>query len=137
MSATPESTETEPVATVDEAFDAAWDTPLNRRGHFDPTKSTVSFQEHGMIQFTSFLPAPKPFANTTIIATVHEAGRSYWAGRGDRGYAPASRHTWLMRRMPGDKAIWRYVQIASESVKPSDRTEMHELIAGLLQNDLQ
>lgn len=98
-------------------FENLWDTPLNRRGHirFNKPRNTVSLVGLATGKVTALSSTYVEGLGGHVIV-LHVAGSSYWAGRGDRGYAGATVLTVLVEREPrglgGGEASYRYVELS-------------------------
>ena len=112
-------------------FDKLWDAAMSQRGWFNV--ETHKFQ--GLVTGTLNLLSVQYTAGLGYVATVHEAGSSFWASRGERGYAPAQLHTLLLdgdQQNLGKATFVKYVLLATSPIgkynSADDRSTRHDVV---------
>lgn len=108
-----------PNATVHQ-FTALWDASVSRRGFLSFSRQaavTLEGQSVGLMRAVDL----RDVAGLGWVLTIHEAGHSYWSGRGQRGHAGQSYRVVVVEPSPD---YMRYVELANfDVVNPSDRVE--------------
>lgn len=104
------------------AFDLLWGYPGSTRGYLSLGNTSVTF--HGQAQGKATAIGASTVGGLGRLLVVHEEGHSYWASRGDRGYAPARIHTLLIESTSHDPdhhvtGDYRYVELTDTELIPS------------------
>lgn len=108
-------TMTNHTTTTTTVFETLWDAPMSARGFIRLTPSTVTLvgQQTGKVTALSIRPNEALGGNVVVL---HTEGASYWRGRGEQGYAPASVQTVLVQSEPKStgvgEAVYRYVVLS-------------------------
>lgn len=128
--------ETTTNTVTSEIFAKLWDAPASTRGWMNVEARKFWGQEGGRCSILSLRNTP----GLGLVATVHEEGGSYWAGRSMKsGYAPAQVHTILLdqdvQNAPSTNRF-RYVLLASaptgEIRDANARTSRHDAMVAQL-----
>jgi hypothetical protein len=126
---------------MSDIFQTLWDAPLSTRGTIlirprggEPVyEIKVSGLEHGKITLIHV----NDVSGLGTVATFHEEGRTYWAGRGSkRGYAPASVWTALLEDRGSES--WRYVRLTDTDLPRNleDRHQRNDTFADRLRRNV-
>lgn len=111
------------------AWDAMWARASNR-GHLAIRPHSVDLTgiEHGLT-----LVIGKHQTKLGTVLVLHEAGRSYFSGRGQRGYAPASIKTVLIgpKGSGSHGDLYPYIDLAEvpASTSADEREALHTTLA--------
>lgn len=114
------------MSTTDQqaVFETLWENSLSlSRGWLSFAGSEEEIKIHGLTHGKLTVVGVARVEALGVVLTLHEAGSSYWAGRGDRGYAGATTYTVLILPIDGQDNFWRYVQLSRPvEVKGTDAT---------------